>query len=77
MGFIRNRITRRFGFLGLLSDLALVGTTASRLMQRRTAGPAAKMSATEMALAGGAAMRLLQRLRRRRKQRRTVTVIEE
>lgn len=76
MGIIRNRITRRFGFLGLLSDLALVGTAASRLAQRR-AGGAAKVSTTEMALAGGAAMRLLQRLRRRRKHRKTVTVIED
>ncbi|MEM7324897.1 MAG: hypothetical protein AAF531_17555 [Actinomycetota bacterium] len=69
MGIIRRRLTGRFSTLGLLSDLALVGTAANRLLQRRNGSTAAPASATELALAGGAAFRLLQRLRRRRKRR--------
>ncbi len=68
MGIIRNRLTRRFPTVGLVSDLALVGAAASRLFQRQGgAGAAAKASPAELALAGGAAFRLLRRLRRRRK----------
>jgi hypothetical protein len=68
MGIIRNRLTRRFPTFGLLSDLALVGAAASRLFQRQSGtGPTAKASTTELALAGGAAFRLLRRFRRRRK----------
>lgn len=69
MGIIRNRLTRRFKTLGLLSDLALVGAAANQLVQRRNGTAVRSASMTEMALAGGAAMRLVQRLRRRRRQR--------
>ena len=67
MGITRNRLTRRFSKLGLLSDLALVGAAASRLLQKQSSGTGQKASVTELALAGGAALRLLQRFRRRRK----------
>lgn len=67
MGLIRNRISRRFPTLGLLSDLALVGATVNRFMQRKNVPGAKAGSTAELALAGGAAFRLLQRLRRRRK----------
>ncbi|MEM7272540.1 MAG: hypothetical protein AAF547_05620 [Actinomycetota bacterium] len=80
MGMIRNRLTRRFPAVGLISDLALVGAAANRLLQRRngTAGACATGSPMELALAGGAAFRLLQRLRRRRQRRRAqIVVIDE
>lgn len=68
MGIIRNRLTRRFPTFGLVSDLALVGAAASRLFQRKGAGASAgRASTAEMALAGGAALRLMRRMRRRRK----------
>ncbi|MEM9564974.1 MAG: hypothetical protein AAGA93_20290 [Actinomycetota bacterium] len=72
MGFLRNRLGRRFPVAGLLSDLALVGAAANRLARRGrngTGSPAAA-SPVELALAGGAAMRLVQRWRRRRQRRR-------
>ena len=73
MGFLRNRLDRRFPRLGLLSDLALVGTAASRLLRRGdTTGPARAASSAELVLAGGAAVRLLRRWRRRRRSRVTV-----
>lgn len=74
MGIIRNRLTRRFATLGLVSDLALVGATLSRALQRRNGTGAKSASMTEMALAGGAALRLLGRLRRRRKVRRAARI---
>ena len=71
MGFFRTRLLRRFPRLGLAADLALVGSAASRLFRRGgQTGASRAMSAPEMALAGGAAFRLLGRLRRRRKARR-------
>lgn len=73
MALFRNRLTRRFSTLGLLSDLALVGTAVGRLAQRQNGSGTRKASPVELALAGGAALRLLQRLRRRRKRRRLVT----
>lgn len=69
MGIIRSRLARRFTTLGLISDLALVGAAAGRIFQRKGAPGAKSASMTEMALAGGAALRLLQRMRRRRKSR--------
>lgn len=75
MGIIRRRLTKRFSSLGLLSDLALVGTAANRLAQRRNGTSTANPSMTEMVLAGGAALRLVQRLRRRRKRRTAATQV--
>lgn len=69
MGFFRNKVTRRSSVLGLLSDLALIGAAANRAIQRRGDSGSAKASVTELTLAGGAAFRLLQRMRRRRKAR--------
>lgn len=69
MGIIRNSVTRRFKTLGLLSDLALVGAAANQMIQRRNGTATREASMTEMALAGGAAMRLFQRLRRRSRRR--------
>lgn len=70
MGIFRNRVHRRFPVLGLLSDLALVGAAANRMVQRRRGYATANAaSGAELALAGGAALRLLGRLRRRRKAR--------
>lgn len=76
MGFIRNRLARRFPFLGLASDVALVGAAAGRLLQRRNGTAATPASPIEMALAGGAAFRLFRRYRRRRKAKR-ILVIED
>lgn len=77
MGLFRSRVSRRFPLAGLLSDLALVGATASRLARRRTAtGPTGTLSGVEVALAGGAAFRLLQRLVRRRRARRRTRAID-
>ena len=75
MGILRNRSTRRYSRLGLISDLALVGAAASRLV-RRGDGPGADRASSgmELALAGGAAVRLLRRWRRRRARRRALTV---
>lgn len=71
MGLVRNRLHRRFPKLALVSDLALVGAAANRMVQRRRgSATASAASGAELALAGGAAIRLLQRLRRRRKARR-------
>ncbi|MEL6983173.1 MAG: hypothetical protein AAFO29_12180 [Actinomycetota bacterium] len=82
MRFLRNRLARRFPRLGLLSDLALVGAAAGRLVRRGdSAGAARTASNAEMVLAAGAAVRLLNRLRRRRSAKRaggqTVTIIED
>jgi hypothetical protein len=73
MGLVRNRLTRRFKGLGLISDVALVGTAAGRAARR---GGGSKMSAGEMAMAGGAALRLVRRLRRRRKAKKAARIIE-
>ena len=67
MGLIRNGLTRRFPKIGLLSDLALVGAAVNRAMQRKGGTGAKAGSTAELALAGGAAFRLLRRWRRRRK----------
>lgn len=72
MGIIRNPLTRRFSTLGLLSDLALVGVAVGRLAKRQNGSAGAKASPTELVLAGGAALRLLGRLRRRRKARKAL-----
>ncbi len=69
MGFVRNRLSRRFSSLGLVSDLALVGAAMGRAFQRKNGVATSKASGTELVLAGGAAFRLLQRLRRNRKAR--------
>lgn len=97
MGFLRNRLLRRFSFLGRFADLALLLGAVLRFASRkgwiseqqisslgldRFAPPAAKTPGVsagalplgEMAMAGGAAWRLLRRkkstsrrkLRRRR-----------
>lgn len=76
MRFLRNRLARRFPRLGLLSDLALVGAAAGRLVRRGdTSGAARTASNAEMVLAAGAAMRLLRRARRRRAARRTTNQV--
>jgi len=73
MRFLRNRMARRFPKLGLISDLALVGAALSQLTRRgESSGPARASSGIELALAGGAALRLLNRFRRRRARRRSV-----
>ncbi len=75
MRFLRNRLARRFPRLGLLSDLALVGAAVSQLTRRgQSSGTAKAGSGIELALAGGAALRLINRFRRRRAQRRSVDV---
>ena len=68
MGLLRNRLTRRFSTLGLVSDVALVATALTRAV--RSNGNRGRPSPVELAFAGGAALRLLQRLRRRRRARR-------
>lgn len=72
MGLLRNQVTRRFKTLGLLSDLALVGGAAARVVQRRNGTATRDPSIVELALAGGAAVRLLRRFGRRRRNRRAV-----
>ena len=67
MGVIRNLLSRRFPKVSLLSDLALVGAAAGRVLQRRQSALPLAGSPVELALAGGAALRLVQRWRRRRK----------
>ncbi len=67
MGLIRNRISRRFPKLGLLSDLALVGAAVNRATQRKNSPGSNAGSSAELVLAAGAAFRLVKRLRRRRK----------
>jgi hypothetical protein len=77
MGRFRNRLNRRFPRLGLASDLAMVGATASRVVRSRNgSGSARPASGVELALAGGAAVRLLGRWRRRRRNRRLAQAIE-
>ena len=63
MGLLRIR-SGRFSTLGLISDLALVGATAGRLVRRGRGNPQ-QASVTELLLATGAAFRLVQRLRLR------------
>lgn len=75
MGLFRNKLNRRFKTLGLISDLALVGGAAARLIQRRGDRMSRAASMTEMALAAGAVLRLLRRLGRRRKQAKAPTAI--
>ncbi|MEM9134714.1 MAG: hypothetical protein AAF962_19500 [Actinomycetota bacterium] len=72
MGVIRRLFLRRFRGLGLLSDLFLVGAAGARLARarRQPANGAGAVSPGELALAGGAAFRLLRRLRRSRKAKR-------
>ncbi len=71
MGVIRRTFFRRFRGLGLLSDLFLVGAAGARLMKgRRQPAGATAVNPGELALAGGAAFRLLRRLRRSRKAKR-------
>jgi hypothetical protein len=79
MGFLRNRVARRIPVIGVLSDLALVGAAANRLVQKRRGGTGvASASGTggpagpELLLAGAAAFRLLRRVRRSRKRRRAL-----
>lgn len=76
MRFLRNRLARRFPRLGLLSDLALVGAAVSQLTRRGdNTGPARATSGVELALAAGAALRLVNRWRRRRAGRRPVDAV--
>lgn len=76
MGFLRNRLNRRFPRLGLLSDVALVGAAANRLARRdKSSGAAGAASNAELVLAVGAAMRLLRRVRRRRRAGKQATSI--
>jgi len=73
MRFLRNRLARRFPRLGLLSDLALVGAAVSQLTRRDgSSGTAKAGSGIELALAAGAALRLVNRFRRRRSAKRAV-----
>lgn len=75
MGLLRTQVTRRFKTLALLSDLALVGGAAARIVQRRNGAATREASVTELALAGGAAWRLVRRFGRRRRNR-TVAVVD-
>lgn len=79
MGFLRNRLLRRLGPLGRIADVALVGGMAVRLAQRRgwmSDGQIDRMGLTgvvggksagmgEIALAAGAALRLLRNRKRK------------
>ncbi len=71
MKFITNRFYNRFPKIGLLADLALVGSAATKIAQRRgfsganSLGVSQSLSTTEMMLAGGAALRILSRVFRR------------
>jgi len=79
MSFLRNRLLRRFSPLGRLADIALVGGMLVRLAQRKgwvdeeqvsrfglAGATGGSMALPEMALAVGAAWRLLRRKKRRR-----------
>lgn len=77
MGFLRNRLLRRFSIIGRIADLAMVGGIAVRFAQRKgwisgsqsdqagLAGAAdgSARGVAEVALAAGAAWRLLRRKR--------------
>ena len=78
MGVIRRLFFRRFGRLGFLSDLFLVGAAGARLVRarRQPAAGAGAVSPGELALAGGAAFRLLRRLRRSRKAKRLARALD-
>jgi len=78
MGFIRNRLLRRFSPLGRVADVALVAGFGLRLAQRKgwlTPDQLSRFGLTELArssspgfgelgLAGAAALRLLRKRRR-------------
>jgi len=71
MKFITNRFYKRFPKIGLLADLALIGSAATKIAQRRwfagtnSLGVSQSLSTSEMVLAGGAALRILSRIFRR------------
>ncbi len=72
MKFLRNLVFGPVRSLGLLSDMAMVGTAAMRVVKRPRDG-SAKPSAGELVLVAGAAFRLLRRVRRVRRNRRMNT----
>jgi hypothetical protein len=68
MRFFRNRLVRRFQTLALISDVAVVATTALRATGRSPSGASRRrISTTEWLLAGTALLRIARRLRRRRR----------
>ena len=78
MSILRNRLLRRFSFVGRLADLAIVGATALRLARRQGWNDSGQIDQfgedpdvndhrtrlVEAALAGAALGRLLRQLRR-------------
>ena len=78
MSFLRNRLVRRFSFIGRVADLALVGGMALRFAHRQgwidldgsnEFGPDPEadtqpFGAAELVLAGAALVRLLRRKKR-------------
>ena len=74
MSFLRRVFSSRFRSLGLLSDIAMVGAAASRVVRRpagaRPAGRSGANRPGELILVAGAAFRLLKRIRRVRRKRR-------
>lgn len=78
MGVIRRLFFRRFRGLGLLSDLFLVGAAGARLFRarRQPANGVGPVSPGELALAGGAAFRLLRRFGRSRKAKRQARALD-
>lgn len=80
MGFVRNRLAGRFPILSRMGDLVLVAGVALRFANRRglvsdemaakfgapSSSGGAGLSVSEMALAGAAALRLLQGAKKRR-----------
>lgn len=74
MGILRSRAAKKFSKFGLLSDLALVASAATRFYQHKNGSSKQKLagSTTELALLGGAALRLISRLTRRRKNKKAL-----
>lgn len=74
MRFSRKRSSGRFKAIGFISDLAMVGAAAMRVARRPSGGAAARSGGRsgpgEWFLVAGAALRLLRRIRRVRKDRR-------
>jgi hypothetical protein len=81
MGFLRNRLLRRFSIVGRLADVALVASFALRLAQRKgwinddqldqfglsdVTKSGSTMGLGQLALAGAAAARLVRKRRGRR-----------
>ena len=80
MGFVRNKLTGRFSLLTRMGDLVLVSGVALRFANRRglvsdetlakfgapSSSGGSGLSASEMALAGAAALRLMKGVQKRR-----------